>query len=59
MVEDIAPDAVEVLINAITNPGAAVGSGVRVAVKAFRKAFKFNIIFCFPAHDSKKVDAKV
>ena len=40
VVEDIAPDAVEVLINAITNPGAAVGSGVRVAVKAFRKARK-------------------
>ena len=40
VIEDVAPDAVEVLINAITNPGAAVGSGVRVAVKAFRKARK-------------------
>lgn len=40
VVEDIAPDAIEVLVNAITNPGAAVGSGVRVAIKAFRKARK-------------------
>ena len=40
IVEDVAPEAVEVLINAITNPGAAVGSGIRVAVKAWRRARK-------------------
>jgi hypothetical protein len=28
-------------------------------VKAFFKAFVFNIIFHFPAHVSKKEDAKV
>ncbi len=30
-----------------------------VIVQAFFKAFKLNIIFALPAHDSKKVDAKV
>ncbi len=38
VLEDIAPDAVEVIINAITNPGAAVGSGLKLAIQAWRKA---------------------
>ena len=30
-----------------------------VIVQAFLKTFKFNAVFALPAHDSKKVDAKV
>jgi hypothetical protein len=38
--EKLAPDVVEVLINAVTNPGAAVGKGLSVAIKAWREARK-------------------
>jgi hypothetical protein len=38
VLESVAPDAVEVLINALLNPGAAVGGAVRVAVKTWRRA---------------------
>jgi hypothetical protein len=38
VLESVAPDAVEVLINALLNPGAAVGGAIRVAVKTWRRA---------------------
>ncbi len=37
-IEEIAPEAVEVIINAITNPGAAIGKGLKLAIKAWRAA---------------------
>jgi len=37
VIEDVAPEVVEILVNAISNPGAAISPGVRVAVKAFRR----------------------
>lgn len=38
VLESVAPDAVEVLINALLNPGAAAGGAIRVAVKTWRRA---------------------
>ncbi len=38
VLESIAPDTIEMLINALLNPGAAVGGAVRVAVKTWRRA---------------------
>jgi hypothetical protein len=38
VLEDIGPEVVELVVNAITNPGAAVGSGLRIVVKALRRA---------------------
>ena len=40
ILETVAPDVVEVVVNAVTNPGAAVGSGLKTAVKAWRAARK-------------------
>jgi hypothetical protein len=40
ILEEIAPQVVEVLVNAITNPGAAVGSGLKLAIKAWREGRK-------------------
>ena len=39
-VEGIAPQAVEILINAFTNPGAAVGKGLQLAIKTYRDSRK-------------------
>jgi len=38
VLEDVAPDAVELVINALTNPGAAVSGALRLALRAWRKA---------------------
>lgn len=36
LLEEVAPTILELLINLVTNPGAAAGAGLRVAVKAFK-----------------------
>lgn len=38
VLENVAPDAVEVVISALTNPGAAVGKGLKLALRAWRAA---------------------
>ncbi len=38
ILEDIAPEVAELVVNALTNPGAAVGSGLRVAIRTLRRA---------------------
>jgi hypothetical protein len=38
--EKVAPDVVEVLVNAIVNPGAAVSSGLRTVIKIWREGRK-------------------
>lgn len=38
VLEEVAPEALELLISAVTNPGAAVSAGVRLAIKTWRRA---------------------
>ncbi len=38
----LAPDVLQVAVNALTNPGAAVASGVRLAARAFQAASAGN-----------------
>lgn len=40
--EKVAPDVVEVLVNAIVNPGAAVSSGLRTVIKVWREGRKLD-----------------